>query len=311
MMNEKQVEQRVEALLKELTLSEKVSLLSGKDIWYTVPVERLRIPSIVMSDGPHGVRPTHPETGRKALYVDEGISYGPARQPITGVTVCWMPDPEAVRAADVAGHELMIHHEALTYPYPTYTEQRERQYLAWPTNAQRLTAIGQAGLTACRIHTSADEICNFRVVIEMLQLGDPAERGRTPFEAVFEIAPMPYRALIDRVKKCFNMPAVRATCALGMERTVSRVGLPWGGLGLFVNVGYMQSVIEHHCDVFIAGETDNYAMRFCTELGIDVIETSHEVSEVPGMAQLAKLIGRAFPSLDVKAYRQNCIWRMA
>ncbi|HEX2953394.1 MAG TPA: glycoside hydrolase family 3 C-terminal domain-containing protein, partial [Bacillota bacterium] len=39
-----------------LTLEEKVSLLSGKDFWGTVPIERLGIPSLVMTDGPHGVR---------------------------------------------------------------------------------------------------------------------------------------------------------------------------------------------------------------------------------------------------------------
>jgi len=59
------IEQRVEDLLKKMTLSEKVSLLSGQDIWNTVPVKRLGIPSITMTDGPHGVRSTAPEAGRK------------------------------------------------------------------------------------------------------------------------------------------------------------------------------------------------------------------------------------------------------
>jgi beta-glucosidase len=56
---------RVEALLEQLTRQEKVSLLSGLDVWNTVPVPRLGIPSIVMTDGPHGVRATHPEVGRQ------------------------------------------------------------------------------------------------------------------------------------------------------------------------------------------------------------------------------------------------------
>ncbi|MDY6873872.1 MAG: hypothetical protein SVR81_07910 [Chloroflexota bacterium] len=48
--------QRIESLLGQMTLSEKVALLSGKNAWFTVPIERLGIPSIVMTDGPHGVR---------------------------------------------------------------------------------------------------------------------------------------------------------------------------------------------------------------------------------------------------------------
>lgn len=58
------VQQRVEALAAQLTLKEKVALLSGKDIWNTVPIERLNIPSVVMTDGPHGVRAADPHAGR-------------------------------------------------------------------------------------------------------------------------------------------------------------------------------------------------------------------------------------------------------
>ena len=46
----------VDALLSELTLDEKAALLSGADMWHTVGVERLDIPSIMCSDGPHGMR---------------------------------------------------------------------------------------------------------------------------------------------------------------------------------------------------------------------------------------------------------------
>ena len=40
----------------ELTLEEKVSLVSGTDMWHTAAVERLGIPALWMSDGPNGVR---------------------------------------------------------------------------------------------------------------------------------------------------------------------------------------------------------------------------------------------------------------
>ena len=42
--------------IAEMTLEEKASLLSGLDFWHTKPVERLGIPNVMVSDGPHGLR---------------------------------------------------------------------------------------------------------------------------------------------------------------------------------------------------------------------------------------------------------------
>ncbi len=47
---------KIEELLKQMTLEEKVSLCSGADAWHTRAIERLGIPAIRMTDGPHGVR---------------------------------------------------------------------------------------------------------------------------------------------------------------------------------------------------------------------------------------------------------------
>ena len=47
---------RIEELLKQMTLEEKVSMLAGSDAWHTQSVERLSIPAIKVTDGPHGAR---------------------------------------------------------------------------------------------------------------------------------------------------------------------------------------------------------------------------------------------------------------
>jgi beta-glucosidase len=50
------------AVLGRLTLEEKISILDGADFWRTKGVERLGVPQIMVSDGPHGLR-AQPDVG--------------------------------------------------------------------------------------------------------------------------------------------------------------------------------------------------------------------------------------------------------
>lgn len=43
-------------LLSKLTREEKASLMSGGSYWQTKPIARIGIPSILLADGPHGLR---------------------------------------------------------------------------------------------------------------------------------------------------------------------------------------------------------------------------------------------------------------
>lgn len=54
-------------LLSKMTLEEKVSLLSGKDFWHLRGNERLGLPELMITDGPHGLRKQNPDGDQKGL----------------------------------------------------------------------------------------------------------------------------------------------------------------------------------------------------------------------------------------------------
>ena len=43
-------------IIDRMTLEEKIALCSGKDFWHTKDFEKYGIPSMMMCDGPHGLR---------------------------------------------------------------------------------------------------------------------------------------------------------------------------------------------------------------------------------------------------------------
>ncbi len=46
----------IQSLISQMTLDEKAALCTGVNPWATFPIERLGVPSMLVADGPHGVR---------------------------------------------------------------------------------------------------------------------------------------------------------------------------------------------------------------------------------------------------------------
>ncbi len=63
--------EQIKELVGKMTLEEKAGLCSGGDFWHTKAVERLGIPAIMVSDGPHGLRKQDQEADH--LGVNESI----------------------------------------------------------------------------------------------------------------------------------------------------------------------------------------------------------------------------------------------
>ena len=50
------MERNLKELISQMTLEEKAGMCSGLDFWHLKNVDRLGIPSVMVSDGPHGLR---------------------------------------------------------------------------------------------------------------------------------------------------------------------------------------------------------------------------------------------------------------
>jgi beta-glucosidase len=61
----------IRAIIREMTLEEKAGMCSGADFWHTKAVERLGIPPVMVSDGPHGLRKQSDEADH--LGINESI----------------------------------------------------------------------------------------------------------------------------------------------------------------------------------------------------------------------------------------------
>ncbi|WP_432194296.1 glycoside hydrolase family 3 C-terminal domain-containing protein [Streptomyces sp. bgisy027] len=84
----------------ELSLDEKTALLSGRDMWTSKPAEEAGIPTLVLSDGPHGVRRQRMDSGL-GLYDSHPATCFP---PAVALASSW--DPELIgRVGEALGRE--------------------------------------------------------------------------------------------------------------------------------------------------------------------------------------------------------------
>ncbi|MGZ9224871.1 MAG: hypothetical protein ACXW4M_04885 [Anaerolineales bacterium] len=58
---------RIDELLQQMTLDEKISMLAGADLWHTVAVPRLSIPQFKVTDGPNGARGAWGDMGPQSV----------------------------------------------------------------------------------------------------------------------------------------------------------------------------------------------------------------------------------------------------
>ena len=83
------IEAEIDALMAQMTLQEKIDMIHASSAWTNGGVERLGIPQIIMSDGPHGVRHEHTEYYDKAEGARDSSTYLPVG---TALAATWNED---------------------------------------------------------------------------------------------------------------------------------------------------------------------------------------------------------------------------
>ncbi len=82
----------IKKIIKQMTLEEKAGLCSGADFWKTKAVERLGVPQMMVSDGPHGLRKQDDQADHAGINESIKAVCFP-----TGVTVCSSFDRDLIR----------------------------------------------------------------------------------------------------------------------------------------------------------------------------------------------------------------------
>ena len=89
-------------LVAQLTLAEKARLCSGKNFWHLEGVERLDLPRVMVTDGPHGLRKQDGEW--QTMWDSTNPSPRPAfrrhlRSRVVGMSISWRGDRRRVGRA--------------------------------------------------------------------------------------------------------------------------------------------------------------------------------------------------------------------
>lgn len=91
------MERDLKALIAQMTLEEKAGLCSGLDFWHTKGIERLGVPSVMVTDGPHGLRKQRESADHLGLFDSVPATCFPSA---AGLASSW--DRELIRKVGVA-----------------------------------------------------------------------------------------------------------------------------------------------------------------------------------------------------------------
>jgi len=150
------MDEKIQAVIARMTLEEKVSMLAGVDVWHTVPVARLGIPSIKVTDGPIGARGVDDPSSPTSACFPCGTALGATWNPelVERVGRALAEETKAKGAQILLAPTVNIHRSPLAgRNFECYSED---PYLTSRMAIAYITGLQSEGVGACIKHF----VCN-------------------------------------------------------------------------------------------------------------------------------------------------------
>ena len=237
---------------------------------------------------------------------DGGFPAGTPEDEVKGILVTWLASPEVLRYAAVSALNLVICHEPLYWDErvepPLYRSagpyRKPLDCKLHPDNLKK-KIIEDNNLTVLHIHYGLDKLTIYDAFSKKLGLREVT--AGEMYEKVYRLPEkMSFLKLIERVWEKTNPPIIRY---VGDEsKIIEKAGNCWGGAALSCNRYYTRRMIENGAEAIICGELDEAAMFFALEYGVCLIETSHVLSENPGIKEFADDLRSRFSSVPVEFF---------
>ena len=237
---------------------------------------------------------------------EEGFRFGDRNAEVQGILVTWMATAEAIERAVDERCNFMIVHEDLFYPYGFQRGEDFETCLGWSVNYKRLKMLSEHDITVFRAHGTLDRLC----ILDDFAgaLGLPKPTVKEGYIRIYDVPETTVGELASKIKDRLNLEELRIVG--DPSRKVRRIGLPWGGLGLSLNIGFVEKLLSYDPDLLIGGETDEYAMYYARDAGVCMIETGHSLSENIGLRRFVGTLRQRYPEVKVVFHECSKPWKL-
>ncbi len=230
-----------------------------------------------------------------------GFVYGDPATELTGIACMWDVDASSITAAAKQNLNMIICHEIMfLWPQksPWYKGPNTQQI---KPNQIRRSILEQNKMVVYRSHSNWDALPNDGQpdqAVKALGIEGLTVAAKQKFFKVHRLPQeMTITELKDHAQKGLNFNSCRIFG--NPDKKIRQFAFLIGGFG--ENQVHMpQAAMEMGAEAIIIGDMSEFVVIAALEMGMPVIETSHSVSENPGIRRQAEILSQKFPSLNVK-----------